>query len=75
MDAVGLSLLEGYCVRPSYIRWYVVIRVVLSLQQLQLDLTVFSVRYSRATKCTWCNSIVHMVLRLLTPLFWWCAAH
>jgi len=45
MGAVGLSLLEGYCVRHSYIRWYVVIRVVLSLRQLQLDVIVFSVRY------------------------------
>lgn len=41
VDAVGLSLFEGYCV----IRWYVVIRVVLSLRRLQLDLTVFSVRH------------------------------
>jgi len=32
MDAVGLSLFEGYCVRPSYITWYVVIQVVLSLR-------------------------------------------
>ena len=45
MDEVGLSLLEGYCVRPSYISWYVVIRVFLSFRQLQLDLTVVSVRY------------------------------